>query len=612
MRKAVLILFEKDKAASLVELRKLGLLHIEPLSGSGESYDQLIADKASLERAVGTLFSIKAEPSGGAFSLEEGLAFAKRINALSDEIKSLRAKAADTITEIERIRPWGDFDPALCQALSDEKLSLTLYEVPAKRLAALDPSIEYIRLSEGKSPVRIAVLGGTTRSKDLRRFDLPSIRLSVLEADLQRIQSAVAAANAEITQSASRTSSLQKAYTLAERDLAFERIRSGMAVEGPVTWFSAWVPEKSAEKLTHRAAEMGWGVMLDEPADNEQPPTKLENPALLRMMQPVFDFLGTVPHYREYDISGWFLFFFCFFFAMIIGDGGYGSIFLLLGLAVGAKSKIAGTSVPDTVRLLILLSGSTIVWGIITASWFGLDPAKLPGILRAVAIPWLSNENPNSGENIKVLCFSIGMVQLIIAHLKNIKRDLGSLKFLAQVGQMAMVAGVFFVALFLVISAQRFPVPRWALFLIAGGFALNFIFANYDSSHGFWKAVLRSILGSFGNIVSVFLGIVNVFADIVSYIRLWAVGLAGLAISQTVNSMAGPLFGHFFLFLMGMVLIVLGHGLNVLMCVLGVVVHGVRLNMLEFSGHLGMEWSGYKYTPFRDPAGLIERDSDKK
>ena len=98
------------------------------------------------------------------------------------------------------------------------------------------------------------------------------------------------------------------------------------------------------------------------------------------------------------------------------------------------------------------------------------------------------------------------------------------------------------------------------------------------------------------------LGVVNVFSDIVSYIRLWAVALAGSAISSTVNTMAGPLLGHAIFFVVALVLLVTGHGLNVALNVLSVIVHGVRLNTLEFSSHLGMSWSGYKYEPFREAA----------
>jgi V/A-type H+-transporting ATPase subunit I len=164
---------------------------------------------------------------------------------------------------------------------------------------------------------------------------------------------------------------------------------------------------------------------------------------------------------------------------------------------------------------------------------------------------------------------------------------------------------MYFLVLNLVLDAVRFPVPNFALYLIGGGFVLNFVFANYEGN------IIKSILASFANIVSVFLGVVNVFADVVSYIRLWAVGLAGVAISQTVNSMAGPMLSKALLFAMGVALLLFGHGLNVVMSLLSVIVHGVRLNMLEFSGHLGMEWSGYKYEPFNETADEVVPEGER-
>ena len=131
--------------------------------------------------------------------------------------------------------------------------------------------------------------------------------------------------------------------------------------------------------------------------------------------------------------------------------------------------------------------------------------------------------------------------------------------------------------------------------VVGVGFALSFIFSNYDGSLG------ASILESCKNIVSVLLGVVNVFSDIVSYIRLWAVGLAGGAISATVNDMAGPMLGGAIIFF-GVLLLVFGHGLNMILNVLSVIVHGVRLNTLEFSSHLGMSWSGFAYEPFCEGA----------
>ena len=138
------------------------------------------------------------------------------------------------------------------------------------------------------------------------------------------------------------------------------------------------------------------------------------------------------------------------------------------------------------------------------------------------------------------------------------------------------------------------PVGKIEVSLIAVGFVMSFIFSNYDGNIG------KSILESCKNIISVLLGVVNVFSDIVSYIRLWAVGLAGAAISDTVNTMAGPILGHAILFIVAIALLVFGHGLNMVLNLLSVIVHGVRLNTLEFSTHLGVSWSGKKYEPFSE------------
>ena len=133
----------------------------------------------------------------------------------------------------------------------------------------------------------------------------------------------------------------------------------------------------------------------------------------------------------------------------------------------------------------------------------------------------------------------------------------------------------------MVVSAEVFtfneviygvPVGKLAIGLVAVGFVLSFIFSSYSGS------VVESVLESCKNIISVLLGVVNVFSDVVSYIRLWAVGLAGAAISGTVNSMAGPLLGHAVLFIGFLALIVFGHGLNMILNLLSVIVHGVRLN----------------------------------
>jgi V/A-type H+-transporting ATPase subunit I len=197
-----------------------------------------------------------------------------------------------------------------------------------------------------------------------------------------------------------------------------------------------------------------------------------------------------------------------------------------------------------------------------------------------------------------ILCFSLALLQLSIGHIIAITRH-RSLKVLAELGSIAMLVGMYGVILILIASNESrnlgdyIPMMPCA-YVLGAGFVFNFIFASYDGSIG------RSILESCKNIISMILGIANVFSDIMSYIRLWAVGLAGAAIASTVNAMAGPMLGHFILFIFGITLIVFGHGLNLVLNALSVLVHGVRLNTLEFSGHVGLTWAGFPYKPFRE------------
>jgi V/A-type H+-transporting ATPase subunit I len=207
-----------------------------------------------------------------------------------------------------------------------------------------------------------------------------------------------------------------------------------------------------------------------------------------------------------------------------------------------------------------------------------------------------------------LFCFSLALIQLSIAHIKGIFRYIKSLRVFGELGQIFMLTGMWDVVLFLVIAPEYEVFQKihagWgimqALYLLIAGFALKFVFAFYEGN------LVQSILSSVKNIISVVLGIANVFSDIMSYIRLWAVGLAGASIAVTVNTMAhgilgntaGPVIAQLLLFA-GVVLLCFGHSFNMVLNVLAVLVHGSRLNTLEFSSHVGLTWSGFAYKPFR-------------
>jgi V/A-type H+-transporting ATPase subunit I len=369
--------------------------------------------------------------------------------------------------------------------------------------------------------------------------------------------------------------------------------------EYAVAWFSGFVPRDDVGLLKRAASENGWALLADEPGPDEEVPTKLKNNRFASLIYPITGFLEVVPGYHEADVSGWFLFFFCIFFGMIFGDAGYGLLLALIGIIGIVKTSKKG--VPAALKTLMLLSVSNIIWGVLTCTWFGVEADKLPEVLKSISLPLISTAVAAEGveakaivdQNLMIFCFSLAVLQLSIGHIICIIRNIRSLKFLSDLGSIAMLVGMYNVVLTLVVSNNYRDIPFLppSLYLIIGGFVLSFIFANYDGSVG------KSVLESLKNIISVILGITNVFSDIMSYIRLWAVGLAGASISSTVNTLAGPLLGNFLIFL-GIILLVFGHGLNIMLNVLSVLVHGTRLNTLEFSSHVGLAWSGTAYKPF--------------
>lgn len=598
MKKAILVLRERGKSAALKSLRRLGVVHADPIEGRGPGWETASEELSRIESAIGILLSYKTKETAPAIEYPAALELSRKVLDTAEAIKTGQERLSTLRKEMERIQGWGDFDPAALGYLREKGMDLRLYEASPKAAAAMPAELPVIRVTSDKAAARFAGFpAGTIKLPEgVEEFSPPQASLSVLRSEEKALLVDVAEGEAFLAEASKSRPHLETARERARTGLTFETLLSGMEGEGPVAWISGWVPAKDASRLSEEAAKHGWGLLLDDPSEDELPPTKVENNAVVRLIAPVFDFLGTVPNYREYDISASFLVFFTIFFAMIFGDGGYGSILLGLGVFAALKAKKGGGTVPDPVRLLLLMSSATVAWGVVTGSWFGLPADMLPSFLRSIRIGWLASDNPLAGANTKQLCFVLGLAHLVWARMKNIKRDIRSLKFLAQVGLTLQLAGMYFMVLNLVLDAVRFPVPNLALYLIGVGFALNFVFANFEGN------ILKSILASLVNIVSVFLGVVNVFADITSYIRLWAVGLAGVAISQTVNTMAGPMLGKALLFVFGLVLIGFGHSLNLVLSLLSVIVHGVRLNMLEYSGHLGMEWSGFKYEPFQEGA----------
>lgn len=616
MKKITLLVLAREQKEALEVLRKTGVVHVEKRNGSSPGITVL----QNLISRVDSALSVLSD--AGADGKKAQKEYGERDAALSvaDSILELRDKrraAFDAFTiasnELDRISSWGDIVPDAFSELAKSGVSVRLFEMQAADYAKLDESVRTVVLSKNKKTVRfmVCVFSGEimpVMPQDAKEFVLPSKSTAELKMDREQASRAIPETLEAILAFGSYTQSLATLKAELIGELEFETIQAGMPVisiedgsgrdsNNELAWLSGFVPADQVQKVTVAAKENHWALLYDDPSEEDEVPTQIRNNRFVNLISPLLDFLGTVPGYREIDISMWFLFFFGLFFAMIFGDAGYG---VLLVLASGWMifSAFRKKQKPATALFMFLYLGiMTVIWGAATCTWFGIPVDSLPPVLVSISVPAVSNANPDAQNNIKVFCFIIGLVQISLAHVIGMIRNRKSLKVIGEFGALILAIGMFYVVLSLVVDADKYPLGspfgQAMIGLVLSGFLLNFLFINYSGKVG------EGILESLKNVITMILGVVNMFGDIMSYIRLWAVGLAGAAISSTINTMAGPILGGFIIFA-GIMLLLFGHGLNMVMNVLSVIVHGVRLNTLEFSNHLGLTWSGFKYEPFAE------------
>jgi V/A-type H+-transporting ATPase subunit I len=244
----------------------------------------------------------------------------------------------------------------------------------------------------------------------------------------------------------------------------------------------------------------------------------------------------------------------------------------------------------------------TFIWGAMSCNYFGINKVLMESAgfdLRQVKpfslvyIPWLAEQ-----KNVQLICFILALVHLFIARSWNFFHDIRRpprIRAFVHLGYLGLLLGLFTLVLNMLIDKVKFPVPSWAYIAIGLGYIFVLFLSQQEGKF------LKGVLMGLAQFIPTTLGCISVFADIISYVRLFAVGLAGLAIAESFNSMAQGIMSSGGAFIVpGILVIILGHTLNMGMCILSVVVHGVRLNVLEFSNHLGLEWSGFAYNPFRE------------
>jgi len=526
MKHLDLICIAAESDATLERLRKLGAVHLDLSCATGTEVAAASGKLADAERAVRLILKARGAEAVSARPLSVSDALA--IDADRDTLKAERDRLE---REIRFYEPYGDFDPELAQKLVAK--GIDLHEVlPAK---------------------------------------MPEMRLGRMKEKLSRVCNRIGIDTAKLARGDEQA--IISDYPELKDRIAFAAARELLTNRGAVSLVSGWVPKTRVEPLLALVKEAGWGVLLRDPEGDETPPTLIEPPKLFRPVKALFEGLGIAPAYRESDVSVPFMCYFSLFFAMLVGDGAYGVIFLLATMILRRKLPKAWFV------LLTVFSTATIAWGVISNTWFG---AGLPWCADWATVRWLSGADAPAGhqyDNMMFFCFTIGVSHLMLARIWNGVAKINSLDCLSEFGWAGIV--LFMYVLTNSIVGIFAGIPTWCYALFGVSFLTVFVRAK-----GMDKGML-------------FLNTMSVLGDIISYVRLFAVGLASVQVAANFNGMATGLPLPVWLKWLPLVVILLiGHGLNLAMAGLSVLVHAVRLNTLEFSNHKGVSWAGFAFRPF--------------
>ena len=588
---------DSRKDELLLSLRGLGILHLaEKRAADPKLTERFSALSRLLQELKG--YEGKGKQDKELTDAEFDALYRRTADALERKAAG-KAALSELLLETERIREWGDFDPQAVKDLSGVA-ELHFYRMDKKEYRALcrSETLAFIRLRSVGKAETVALIGRADETLHAAEFRLPERSLSQLEQDAPDLKAEIAECDRILTESAAYLKSYAKQLLKMRNEVEYSSADASLNAESGIVWITGYIPQTETEKFVGAAKEHGWAWLIDDADENDAAvPTKVRYNKVTALIKPLFDILGTVPGYREYDISFWFLAFFALFFAMIIGDAGYGALFLVGTVILNVRMK----KLTNVTLLLYLLSAATVVWGALTGTWFGLEGAMKVPFLKALVIPGFANypeyfdvTATQAQNNVMKFCFSIGVIQLALACVMNIRRKIcgRSLAWVADLGWLLAVCALYFMVLYLVIGETV------NLAIVASVIGAGFLLVVFFGGMSPEKTFAQGLKAGLGNTFTTFLNTISAFGNVMSYIRLFAVGMASLAIAQSFNDMASGFGGA--LVIVGIVIMIIGHALNIVMGFLSVVVHGVRLNLLEFSGQLGMEWTGIAYDPFRE------------
>jgi V/A-type H+-transporting ATPase subunit I len=597
MAKAFVGVRQEQRHELLTALGALGALHLVPASAEngrdeGELADALARTRQALKVLDEAAPAGAAPPGTVADIVAETLELQKTEQDLRSRLVSLEREARDAAA-------WGRVTKARIEELARHGVPLRVVTVTDDDVAALPGRVIPVR-SLGKKRSLVILVGDVEAPLPRRSAVVtpPERDLPGIEAEIAEARTALASVPVRLARLSRRSADLSNEVVLLEDRLSLSRARRSGLDGGSLYGVQGWLPLARAGSLAAELEKAGIraAVRVRPAAPGEHPPTLVRYPRLLRPIRSLFDLLGVRPGYDEIDPTAFFMVAVPLFAGMLIADAGYGMVFLSASLY--ARRRLRDKIGTDAIDLITGFGATALAWGAISGSWFGVTPGKMIGAGGWIAglggtlyhLQLIRGSDVQTRDTLIKVCFLLGSVHLILAHLRRVVALAPDMSALADLGWCGVLAAMLGVIWNLFFREAPLPGPLTHGLLGAGavGFALVAFFGAPDPN-----PLVRVAKGFGGGLFP----LIGAFGDTLSYIRLAAVGLASFYLAVAIDTLAGQAAAAG-TWLAGLPILLVGHSLNMTLSLVAILAHGVRLNLLEFSNHSGLQWAGYPYRPF--------------
>ena len=565
------VLLSSDKESFLADLRELGVVDIKRSDKAVDGTSEQMLEQIRLAKE-----EIRLVEKGTDAHLEELLTRAGEQRALAASI-----------------RPWGDFDPARIEELGALGVVTRFYCCPRKQY---DPAWEQNHalqiISEDEKTLWFVVMDEGECDLPLKEVPAPACSYSEALAGAESLEAEIEQYRKLLEQRKTELPALEAALKerTDELNLYLAASAGESAAEQYLSCFEGYAPQENRESILAAVQNMDVIVLDAAAAVEDNPPIKLRNNKFVSMFEMLTDMYGR-PAYDGFDPTPFISIFFMLFFAFCMGDAGYGLILIVLGLLLKKVKSFASFS-----PLVVTLGAATTVIGFLFHTFFSCDIATWAWIPDAVKKVFLPSKIMGF-DGTMVLSIIVGIVHISLAMIvKTVMatRNKCFLNSLSTWGWTLLIVGGVVVGLFSLIGVLNAAATKWIIIVLGvlsalGIFLLNNLHRNplLNIGSGLWETY---------NTATGLLG------DVLSYLRLYALGLAGSMLGLAFNSIGMMIVGDgssALLWIPAVLVFIVGHVLNIAMAALGAFVHPLRLNFLEFFKNSGYEASGRKYNPLK-------------